>query len=144
MTEKKGDRTAKTVAILRRWQDDENATIAQMTAIIGKSKNPFVKLLMEIVRNDSIMHHRVQQFMIDTLTEKTVTLTPEELGEIWELVEKHIAMERSTIGYGEELSKLCTLLVQKHLLAYLLTDEAKHDKLLSQLEDFKRKLHPYA
>lgn len=142
MTEKKPDRTAKTVAILRRWQEDENATIAQMTTIIGKSKNPFVKLLMEIIRSDSIMHHRVEQFMIETLTEKTVTLTPEELGEIWGLIEGHIAMERGTIGYGEELSKLCTLLVHKQLLAYLLTDEAKHDKLLSQLEDFKRKLNP--
>jgi bacterioferritin (cytochrome b1) len=143
MTEKKADRTAKIVATLRTWQEDENATVAQTTAIIGKSKNPLVKLLMEIIRNDSIMHHRVQQFMIDSLTGTPVTLTPEELGEVWELVEQHIAMERKTIGYGEELTKLCNLFVQKHLLTYLLTDEEKHDKLLSQLEDFKRKLHPY-
>jgi len=143
MTAKKGDRTAKIVATLRTWQEDENATIAQTTAIVGKSKNGLVKLLMEIIRHDSIMHHRVQQFMIDSLTGTPVTLTPEELGEVWELVEQHIAMERKTIGYGEELTKLCNLFVQKHLLTYLLADEEKHDKLLSQLEDFKRKLHPY-
>lgn len=143
MTEKKADRTAKIVATLRKWQEDENATIAQTTAIVGKSNNGLVRLLMEIIRHDSIMHHRVQQFMIDSLTGTPVTLTPEELGEVWELVEQHIAMERKTIGYGEELTKLCNLFVQKHLLTYLLTDEEKHDKLLSQLEDFKRKLHPY-
>jgi hypothetical protein len=144
MKEKSSDRTAQIVKILQDWQEDENATIAHTTAVIGKSKNQLVKLLMEIIRHDSIMHHRVQQFMVDSLTKTTVTLTPEELGEVWELVEQHITMERRTIGYGEELTKLCNLLVHKHLLSYLLTDEAKHDKLLTQLEDFKKKLHPYA
>ncbi len=142
--EKGPDRTAKIVSTLRLWQEDENATIAHTTEVVGKSKNQLVKLLMEIIRHDSIMHHRVQQFMIDSLTTTTITLTPEELGEVWELVEKHIAMERRTIGYGEELTRLCTQLVHKHLLAYLLTDEEKHDKLLTQLEDFKKKIHPYA
>jgi hypothetical protein len=143
MTEKKPNRTEKTVSLLQTWQEDENATISMTTAIVAKSKNPLVKLLMEIIRHDSIMHHRVQQFMIDSLTKTTVTLTPEELGEIWDLVEKHIKMERATIGLGEELTKLCNQFVQKQLLSYLLADEEKHDKILSQLEDFKRKLHPY-
>jgi len=144
MTEKrKPNRTEKIVSALHTWQEDENATIAMTTAIVAKSRNPLVKLLMEIIRHDSIMHHRVQQFMIDSLTTTTVTLTPEELGEVWELVEKHIAMERGTIGLGEELTKLCNQFVQKELLAYLLADEAKHDRMLTQLEGFKRKLHPY-
>jgi hypothetical protein len=143
MTEKKPNRTEKIVSALQTWQEDENATISMTTAIVAKSKNPLVKLLMEIIRHDSIMHHRVQQFMIDSLTKTTVTLTPEELGEIWDLVEQHIKMERATIGLGEELTKLCNQFVQKQLLAYLLADEAKHDQILTQLQDFKRKLHPY-
>ena len=142
--EKGPDRTAKIVETRAAWQEDENATIAHTTMVVGKTKNPLVRLLMEIIRHDSIMHHRVQEFMIDSLTKTPVSLTPEELGDVWELVEQHIAMERRTIGYGEELKKLCNLLVHKHLLDYLLTDEAKHDKLLTQLEDFKKKINPYA
>ena len=33
------------------------------------------------------MHKKVQQFMIDSLEKEAVSLTPEELGEIWEHVD---------------------------------------------------------
>ena len=143
MSEEKVSPVEKTIDILERWQDAENRTIAQTTKIIGASNNPLVKLVMEIIRHDSVMHHRVQQFVIESLTTRTVTLTPEELAEVWTLVEEHIGMERETIGYGEELKKLCKLFVQSSLITYLLNDEEKHDKLLGQLGDFKRKLYPY-
>lgn len=144
MADQKQSSTERIVEILEHWQDAENRTVAQTTAIIAKTENPLVKLVMDIIRHDSIMHNRVQQFIVDSLTVKAISLTPEELGQIWEMVEQHIAMERETIGYGEELTKLCKLFVQSHLIGYLLTDENKHEKMLTQLEDFKRKLYPYA
>jgi hypothetical protein len=48
-----------------------------------------------------------------------------------------------TIELAEKARKHCRLFVQKHLLPYLTEDELKHDRLLNQLEDFKRKLYPY-
>ncbi|MEW6338983.1 MAG: hypothetical protein ACOY3Y_18725 [Acidobacteriota bacterium] len=144
MTKPKETSTDKAVDILVRWQDAENRTIAQTTSIIAKSKNPLVKLIMEVIRHDSVMHHRVQQFIVDSLTTKAITLTPEELAEVWDLVEEHVKMERETIGYGEELKKVCKLFVQSQLVSYLLTDEEKHDKMLGQLEQFKNKMYPYA
>jgi hypothetical protein len=134
----------KVVETLKTWQDIENQTISHTTGVISKSGNPLVKLIMEIIRHDSIMHHRVQQFIIESLTKATITLTPEELGEVWEEVEQHIKLERATIGYGEELMKSCKMFVQQELVSYLLTDELKHDKLLTQLETFKKKSYPYA
>jgi len=132
------------VALLQRWQEVENAGVAQTTQIISKTQNPLVKLLMEIIRHDSIMHHRVQQFMIESMTTKTITLTPEELAEVWTLIEEHIRLEKETIGLGDELKKVTKLFVQSELLAYLYADESKHDMLLERLEQFKRKLYPYA
>jgi|APIni6443716594_1056825.scaffolds.fasta_scaffold29152_2 hypothetical protein len=132
------------VALLQRWQEVENAGVAQTTQIISKTQNPLVKLLMEIIRHDSIMHHRVQQFMIESMTTRTITLTPEELAEVWTLIEEHIRLEKETIGLGDELKKVTKLFVQSELLAYLYADESKHDMLLERLEQFKRKLYPYA
>jgi uncharacterized membrane protein len=142
--EKKKSSTEKVVETLKIWQEVENQTIAHTTSVIAKSGNPLVKLVMEIIRHDSIMHHRVQQFIVESLTTATITLTPEELGEVWELLEQHIKLERATIGYGEELMKSCKMFVQQELVSYLLTDELKHDKLLTQLETFKKKSYPYA
>ena len=136
--------TDQAVALLQRWQEVENAGVAQTTQIISKTQNPLVKLLMEIIRHDSIMHHRVQQFMIESMTTRTITLTPEELAEVWTLIEEHIRLEKETIGLGDELKKVTKLFVQSELLAYLYADESKHDMLLERLEQFKRKLYPYA
>lgn len=131
-------------ATLHRWQELETATVAQTSAIIEKTQNPLIRLVMEIIRQDSAMHHRVQQAILDSLEKQAFTLTPEELGDIWEMIEKHAEMEKETIALGEKARRNCRLFVQRHLLTYLIEDEQKHDRLLGQLEDFKRKIYPYA
>ena len=59
-------------------------------------------------------------------------------------VERHAEMEKETIELAEQLRKNCRLFVQRHLLTYLIEDERLHDRLLGQLEDFKRNIYPYA
>ena len=39
---------------------------------------------MEIIRHDSEMHHRVQQVLLDSMEKQAITLTPDELGDIWD------------------------------------------------------------
>ncbi|MGP8242962.1 MAG: hypothetical protein ACLQVN_00410 [Bryobacteraceae bacterium] len=131
-------------AILENWQALETATISHTTEVIAKTKNPLIRLLMEIIRQDSEMHYRVQQVLLDGIERQAFSLTPEELGDIWEMVEKHAAMEKETIELAEKALKNCRLFVQRHLLTYLIEDEKKHDRLLGQLEDFKRNIYPYA
>ncbi len=131
-------------AILESWQALETATISHTTEVIAKTKNPLIRLLMEIIRQDSQMHHRVQQVLLDGMERQAFTLTPEELGDIWELIEKHADMEKQTIALAEKALSNCRLFVQRHLLTYLIEDEKKHDRLLGQLEDFKRNIYPYA
>ena len=129
---------------LRQWQELEDQTIEQTTAIAFKSQNALVKLVMEIIRHDSAMHRRVQQAMLDSLEKEAFTLTPEELADVWDMIEKHAEMEKATIVLAEKAKRNCRLFVLRHLLTYLIDDEQKHDRLLSQLEDFKRQLYPYA
>jgi rubrerythrin len=45
---------------------------------------------------------------------------------------------------AEKARRNCRQFAQRHLLTYLIEDEQKHDRLLSQLEDFKRNIYPYA
>lgn len=90
------------------------------------------------------MHYRVQQVLLDGIERQAFTLTPEELGEIWDLIEKHADMEKQTIVLAEKALSNCRLFVQRHLLTYLIEDEKKHDRLLGQLADFKRNIYPYA
>jgi len=129
---------------LRRWQEIEDASVAHTTALMERTKNPLIRLIMEIIRQDSVMHKRVQQVILDSLEQQAFTLTPEELADIWDMIEKHAELEKETLILAEKARRNCRLFVQRHLLTYLIEDEQKHDRLMTQLEDFKRGIYPYA
>ena len=143
-TAKAAEDVAELKATLRRWQQIEDESVAQTTAVIAKTQNPLIRQVMEIIRQDSAMHKRVQQVILDSLEKQAFSLTPEELGDVWDLIEKHIAAEKETIELAEKARKNSRMFVHRYLLSYLTEDEQKHDHLLDRLEDIKRNLYPYA
>ena len=132
------ERAAKTVDVLRRWQGIERDAIETTAQIMEKTDNLLIRQIMEIIRNDSVQHHRVQQFMIDTITRAPVTLSPEDLAEVWGQIEAHDELERQTIELAKELKEQTTEPMHVILLDYLLRDEEKHDTLLMDLDAFKK------
>jgi len=128
---------------LREWQKIEDGSVVHTTAILEKTKNPLISLVMDIIRQDSIMHKRVQQTILDSLEKEAFSLQPEELGEIWEMIEEHDKAEEKAISMAKQASQSCPLVIQRHLLEYLIEDEEKHERLIGHLEDFKKSLHPY-
>lgn len=133
------------IADMKAWQKVENAAIASTGAILEQTDNPVVRLVMEVIQRDCLTHHRTQQLIIDSTT-GTITLTPEELGTIWKLIEKHIELEKKTIELGQKAMNTIQdshMVVQKYLLEYLLEDEAKHSNLLYRLDAIKQKMGSY-
>ena len=126
-----------TIDVLRQWQGIERDAIETTAQIMEKTNNLLIRQIMEIIRNDSVQHHRVQQFLIDSITRTPVTLSPEELAEVWGQLEAHDELERQTIELAKELLEETTEPVHKVLLDYLLRDEEKHDTILGELEKFK-------
>jgi hypothetical protein len=137
----------KLLANMRSWQRIEDASVASTGRVMEKTENPIVRLLMEIIQNDSRMHHRVQGWIADSLEGKALSLTPEELGEVWGMIEDHINLEKKTLKLAEEslaaLKGSKGMLVQSYLLGYLLEDEKKHNLLLEQLESIQKGMYPY-
>jgi len=135
------------VTNMKRWQRVENQSAASTGEIIEKTDNPMVRLIMEIIQRDSQMHHRVQGFIADVTRGKAVSLTPDELGEVWDTLERHQQLEQQTIDFAQ--SALETLegkgmTVQRHFLQYLLRDEQKHQHLLEAMTTIKQGMYPYA
>ena len=126
------------VEVLRQWQGIERDAIETTSQIMEKTDNLLIRQIMEIIRNDSVQHHRVQQFIIDSMTRTAVTLSPDDLAEIWGQIEAHDELERQTIELAKELLEDSTEPVQNILLKYLLVDEQKHDEILGELEEFKK------
>ena len=134
----------KLVATLKKWQKVEDASVQSTSEIIAKTKNPVVKQIMEIIKQDSAMHKKVQQLIIDNFEKEAIKLQPEELSDVWSLVENHIELEKETIRLAEESRKNSNSFIIRYLLGYLMTDEQKHNDILAQMEDVKRGMYPYA
>ena len=132
------------VKTLQKWQVIEDKSVKSTTEIMAKTKNPIVKHIMEIIRQDSAMHKRIQQLIIDSFEKEAISLTPEELADVWQMVEKHIELEKETIRLAEESRKNTKNFVIRYLLGYLMTDEQKHNDILQQMEDVKSGMYPYA
>ena len=131
------ERIENAVTVLRQWQGIERDAIETTAQIMEKTDNLLIRQVMEIIRNDSVQHHRVQQFLIDSMTKTPLTLTPEDLAEVWGQIEAHDELERQTIELGKELLEETKDPVLKILLDYLIRDEQKHDTILGELEQFK-------
>jgi hypothetical protein len=131
------ERIENMVKVLKNWQKLERQAIDDTAEMIEETKNPLVRMIMSIIRHDSLMHHRVQQFLIDSVTEEDVPVSREDLGNIWEKIEQHDRLEKKTIELATELRDAAWSPVHKQLLTYLLEDEKKHDGLIGQLQDVK-------
>lgn len=128
------------VDVLRQWQGLERQAMNDTAEIMEKTKSPLIRILMEIIRHDSLMHHRVEQFLIDSVEKDAVTVTREDIVEVWESLEAHDRAEKRTIQMAEDLRKKAWSPVHKLLLDYLLREEGKHDSLIAQLDAFKKDL----
>ena len=136
----------KLVSSMTRWQEIENAAVKATGKVIDKTGHPLIRTVMEIIQTDSKRHFEVQQMIIDSLEKESVAITPEDLLEVWDLIEGHIEIERRTVEFATEALdaiKDTKLVVPQYLLEYLLTDENKHNTLLDNLEGIKKGMYPY-
>jgi hypothetical protein len=125
------------VKVLRQWQEIERKAMSSTAEISEQTESTLIRLIMDIIRHDSHMHHRVQQFLIDSVTKESVAVTREDVVAIWESIEEHDELEKKTIKLAERLKKDAWTPVHKLLLEYLLRSESLHDSLLEQLGEFK-------
>jgi len=130
---------------MKKWQRIEDASVASTGDVISKTQNPVIRQVMEIIQRDSLMHHRIQGMIADSF-DKVVSLTPEDLRDVWDLIENHIKIEKKTIELANsalDALKGKNMVIQEYLLNYLKIDEEKHDKLLETLTMIQKGMYPY-
>ena len=131
------NRVEEMIKVLRQWQKVEREAMTATAEISERTESTLIRLIMDIIRHDSHMHHRVQQFLIDSVTKEATAVTREDVVAIWESIEEHDELEKRTIVMAEKLKKDAWSPVHKLLLEYLLRSESLHDSLLEQLGEFK-------
>jgi len=131
---------------MKRWQKIEKAAVRQTSLIMEKTEHPLIRMVCEIIQQDSQMHYRVQQLISDSIEKKQINIDPRQISKVWQLVEEHIELEKKTIQLAKKSLKALEGTkhpIQQYLLEYLQMDEEKHDKLLENLNGIKLKMYPY-
>lgn len=131
---------------MKRWQKIENATISQTARAMEQTDNPLLRAVMEIIQRDANTHHRIQQMIIDSLEREALHISPEDIGQLSEAIDRHVKIEKDSIVLAQEcLAAIAKskMVAQKYLITYLLEDEQKHEKLLSDLDLIRRGMYPY-
>lgn len=131
--EKKG----RFLADLDKWQKMESLSAKTCIEVQKRTENTLIKMIAEIIRKDSESHIEVLKLIKDSLTKEALHLTPDELVEIWDLVDGYHNIEHKSVDMAQEAIRDSRLFEVRFLLTYLLEDESKHLKLLNQLDDFK-------
>jgi hypothetical protein len=128
---------------LYEWLSVESDTVMKCSEIQEETDNPFVQLVAEIIRGNAKTHIRILNLIHECLTRKAVSLTPDELGQIWELAQGYMETESKSIAMAEQAISSSRIFIIKQLLAYMLEDKTRNLKLVGHLEDFKKRLYPY-
>jgi len=124
--------------IIKDWQKLEDATIDFSSKTLKKSKNPLIRMTMEMIKNDSQKHKAMQQLLIDSLTKEAFHINPDELAMLSDGLNKHIAAEARSLELADEALRNSELFITRYVLSYLIADETKHHNLLSKLNELKR------
>ncbi len=125
------------------WKKTNQEKKRLALALHDRTKSYFVQIIARAVQRDAEKHAEILQALLDCM-DCTVTMTPEELGELTELIE-------SQIQAGKKGRKLATAALKEqqnfittHLFQYILDDEDKNGALMERLNKFKGQLYPYA
>jgi len=129
----------KMLVLLKRWKELEAATIRSCGSITKKTDNPLVKTLISAIANDSAKHKSILQLIIDGMTKKALVLTPDDVGHISGLLDKHVDLENEAIDIAEQAIKISKDPVTKQLLRLILADEKQHANLAEQINELKFK-----
>jgi bacterioferritin (cytochrome b1) len=142
------ERQEQVVESLKRWQKVEKAAVNITGKIIEKTDHPLIQMVAETIQRDSTNHYHVQKMIIDSLETKPLTLSPDDLADVWDLIKEHNEIEKKTIDLANEaiegLKGQKHLTAQIYLLKYILKDEEKHNDMLEALEQVKKDIYPYA
>ena len=130
--------SGKLLHTLREWQKLEDATIKFSEELMEKTDNKLIRVTMEMIKHDSQKHKVMQQMLIDSLTKEAFILSPDDLALLSSGLNKHLAAEAKSLELADEALKNSELFVTRYILSYLIADEQKHHKLLSNLNELKR------
>ena len=123
--------------------DLEDQTIKFAEELMKKSENPFICVIMEMIKRDSEKHKKMQQYAIDHLTKEATKLDQQDLIPIADILDKHVEAETKSMGLANNAMTKSKDFFTNFIISYLMSDEIKHHEMLTRLDHIKGQIYPY-
>jgi rubrerythrin len=99
---------------------------------INQAQNSTVKYLLRSIQHDSRKHADWGRAALEILEFKKIVGT-EERKQVWDLLEKHEALERKHRGFVAEMKSISKTPALQYIFDQILSDEKKHHQILETL-----------
>ncbi len=129
--------------MIERWKEKQDDTRKSARELREKTNSYFVRIVANAIRRDAEKHEEILKAILECM-DCTVTITPDELGELSNLLNSHLEVEKKTEELAEIALKKHQHYITTYLLNYLIEDEKKNFVLMDRLNEFKVKMYPYA
>ncbi len=128
--------------LIERWKERQGELQRGAEELHNRTDSYFVQIVTKAITRDAEKHAEILQSILDCF-DCTVTVTPEELGELTSLLDDHLDIQKKTDKLARTALKSRPHYITSHLLRYILEDGKKNAVLVEQLNDVKGRLYPY-
>jgi rubrerythrin len=124
--------------MLKKQKELEIKVANELNLTINKSSNEVVKLLLDVIRMDSLKHAHILQSLEDIIQGKIFSSV--EKTEVKKALDKHIIEEQEMLNKIEEILKKVEGEQVKLILEGIVAEEHRHHASLKQLYEFIEKI----
>ena len=124
--------------MLKKQKELEIKVANELNLTINKSSNEVVKLLLDVIRMDSLKHAHILQSLEDIIQGKIFSSV--EKTEVKKALDKHIIEEQEMLNKIEEILKKVEGEQVKLILEGIVAEEHRHYASLKQLYEFIEKI----
>ncbi len=110
----------------------EEEVIALTEKTAGQAANSTVKYLLRAIQHDSRKHADLGRAALEILEYKQVA-GAEERKEVWDLLKKHVELERKHQDFLSEMKKLTDTPALKYIFEQVWNDEKIHHAMLETI-----------
>jgi hypothetical protein len=125
--------------LLQDWVVIEDKSINAANDLMGKSKNPMVTAIIDLVKQDSEKHRNILKAIQYNL-DHAVTFTNDDMKMVDTFITNHAAMEKNAVETAEQALEMSSLPIPRFLLENLLLDEKRHDAYMEELNELKMRM----
>jgi hypothetical protein len=132
----KAMRKSKDIAdLMTDWQGIEAGTVESIKSELRKTKNPFIKSMLQLIMLEAEKHRLLQQMIVDSVKKEAVNLSPDELGVLSGHINRYLEAEGRELCVAEATTTGSSPFVTRYLFSYLIEDLKVQSCMLKQFDD---------